>query len=381
MRVLTLNTWGAPYARQRKARFLAMSEQFKALSPDIILLQEVYLPTSKRLLLEQLSTHYPYHHDFASSLLGSGLLTLSRYPIVDAAFHRFRLGGKAERLQHGDFYVGKGIGLVRLQTPDGLLDVYNAHTHAQYDSSPDNEYAAFNETNLYEAARFVWAQSGDNPVLLCGDLNTQPHQPGYSIITQLGRLHDAYLTVHGRSDVTFSPENPYMDALHGECLDYVLLRKLTARSIEIALTDALSGEALAYSDHYALLAEIDMTPAPAPAEHNANLGRIMEKLLQRVTIAAAEAESRQFGRWERAALGVSSLLDGNLAINFFAPRHSGLRRFLRRLLLVGALSFAAYHALHGALTLQARRNAIAALEQELRVQVAAKRLFDGRTWD
>src|SRR5688500_12922252 len=108
MRILTLNIWGVPYAKHRLARLKLIADKVLELSPDILCFQEVYLPRCPKILIDQLKVQYPYSHHFSSGLVGSGLLTLSKYPIVDAAFHRFRMGGKPLRLEHGDYYAGKG---------------------------------------------------------------------------------------------------------------------------------------------------------------------------------------------------------------------------------------------------------------------------------
>ncbi|MCA9915689.1 MAG: endonuclease/exonuclease/phosphatase family protein, partial [Anaerolineae bacterium] len=258
MKVLTLNTWGSPYAEQRSERTIALGEVLKLIDPDIILLQEVYLPTHRRSITGILEEHWKYRHHFASSVLGSGLFTVSRYPIVDASFQRFRLGGKPERLRQGDYYAGKGIGLTRIQTPDGLLDVYNCHTHAQYEEDDDNEYAIFNETNLYEAARFIYTNSPENPVVVAGDLNSQPHQLGYETLTELTGLVDAYEQVNHNHAITYSRSNPYVTNMHDQSLDYILVRDISVEKAELTLTETIPGVIPAYSDHYGILAEISL---------------------------------------------------------------------------------------------------------------------------
>src|SRR5690606_11224595 len=125
MKILTLNIWGAPYAKHRSARITAISQEIKRLSPDILLFQEAYLPDNRKDLIENLHATWQHFHYFPSALVGSGLLTMSKYPITDAHFHKFRMQGKPEDILHGDYYAGKGVGLTRIDTPQGLIDVYN----------------------------------------------------------------------------------------------------------------------------------------------------------------------------------------------------------------------------------------------------------------
>src|SRR5690606_3187198 len=192
---------------------------------------------------------WQHFHYFPSALVGSGLLTMSKYPITDAHFHKFRMQGKPEDILHGDYYAGKGVGLTRIDTPQGLIDVYNCHTHAQYNPDNDNEYALYTETNLYEVARFIDSHSGASPVILCGDLNTRPNQEGYKIITQLGALVDTFHELHIQHPITSAKDNPYTQS-DNQCLDYVLVRNASVQSIDLVMTENLSGDILAYSDHY-----------------------------------------------------------------------------------------------------------------------------------
>jgi sphingomyelin phosphodiesterase 2 len=43
-------------------------------------------------------------------MFGSGLVTLSRYPIVRHQFWRYAAGGFATAISCGDYYAGKGAG-------------------------------------------------------------------------------------------------------------------------------------------------------------------------------------------------------------------------------------------------------------------------------
>lgn len=375
MQILTLNIWGAPYAKDRSERILMIANEIKQnLKPDILCFQEVYMPNDRGNLISLLKEDYPHYHFFASGMIGSGLLTMSGFPIVDARFYRFRMGGKPLDFKHGDYYGGKGIGLTKIDTPEGMIDVYNCHTHAQYSSNVNNDYAIYNETNLYEAARFILANSGDCPTVLCGDLNTRPEQLGYRIITELGNLSNAYFSLHGQFPITFSNDNPYID-FPNQCLDYVLLRNAKADSIEVVMNEHLSGTAKAYSDHYGLLAEIRLSSESAK---NENFETTLKVLHKRVREARIETENEQMSHLERMALALASILDGFMAAAFLGRFNRSLGRFIRKWTLIGVIVFALYSLLQAGLNLQSRRNTLNSLEQELKRQIEANRLFDGR---
>jgi sphingomyelin phosphodiesterase 2 len=379
MQILTFNTWGSPYSQHRAERTIALGEVLKLIDADIILLQEVYLPTHRQSITSILKERWPHRHHFASSVLGSGLYTYSRYPIVDADFHRFRLTGKPERLREGDYYAGKGIGLTRIKTPDGMLDVYNCHPHAQYDENDDNEYAIFNETNLYEAARFIHTNSPENPVVVAGDLNTQPHQLGYKILLQFAGLTDAYLQANGQHEPTFARSNPYVLNTQDQTLDYVLVRGVTVNNAELTLTETIPGVIPAYSDHYGVLADISLTnqaenevPGSMPFE-----SATFQELHKHVQLSISEMENQQFAHIEQSIFGLGSIIDTGFITGWIGEHRPRLARFLRTLLTVGGLSYSAYNLLQMGVNVRSQRNALIGIEQELRHQANAKRLFSG----
>lgn len=51
---------------------------------------------------------------------------------LQACFYGYAVAGDPSALTHGDYYAGKGIGQAILQTPAGLLTVFNTHICANY---------------------------------------------------------------------------------------------------------------------------------------------------------------------------------------------------------------------------------------------------------
>ncbi len=376
MKILTFNIWGAPYAKDRSERTAAICEEVMRLNPDILLFQEVYLPNNRQQLLDGLSERWCYTHHFSSALLGSGLLTMSKYPIVDAMFQSFRMRGKPEDIMRGDYYAGKGIGLTRINTPDGVIDVYNCHTHAQYDPDNNNEYAAYTETNLYDAARFIDSYSGASPVILGGDLNTRPDQAGYRIISQLGALVDIAYHLHSEHPITFSADNPYSES-DNQCLDYLMARNIGMTSIEVVMTARLSDDALAYSDHYGLLADIDVRGEKLNHYHAA-ISPVMRDLLVRVKQELLESEATQISSVERAIFGLASIFDGLLLSSLIGRYSKSWAKRLRWLGAIAGVIFAIIHIVQAGLNLEGRKNTLKNIEAELEKQIESKRLFDGR---
>lgn len=366
MRVMTLNIWGAPYARQRAPRMRAIAQELAALHPDLIAFQEVYLPQDRALLISLLCDTWPHYRYFESGIIGSGLLTMSRYPILETQFRRFRLGGKQEDLRHGDYYAGKGIGLARIRTPDGDIVLYNTHTHAQYAVADDNEYRVFTEANLYEVTQFIRNTAHDLPVILCGDLNTRPEQMGYQIVAHLGALTDAYRAQHDQHPITFSGHNPYV-ADGDQTLDYVFTRYLTVQDARLVMNSPLppAAGALAYSDHYGLMVTVESTPLKDPVSSDGTTQeRLLTCLQQELTVLHAELEGERINHLAFAIISASGIVDARSLTTPLA-HFPQLRRLLRRFVFALGISLALYQFFMAVMILRQRLEVVSALLAEL----------------
>lgn len=63
----------------------------------------------------------------SSGVMGAGLLVLSKYPIIGALFHAWSLNGYFHRIQHADWFGGKGVGLCKILVNGMVINLYNAH--------------------------------------------------------------------------------------------------------------------------------------------------------------------------------------------------------------------------------------------------------------
>ncbi|MEZ0227738.1 MAG: endonuclease/exonuclease/phosphatase family protein [Planctomycetota bacterium] len=181
---------------------------------------------------------------FPSGLVGSGLHISSRFPIREASFLRYACGGQPWKVRHGDFYGGKGIARVRVETLLGPLDVACTHMHAVY--KDEKEYLATRTAEALEAAEFLVEKDGV-PLVLGADLNATKGSLPFELFA-----HGAGLT-----------ELPAEDRI-----DWVIARSGAAvrariTSYERALTGpvALSdGQTRPLSDHEARLAVVTLEP-------------------------------------------------------------------------------------------------------------------------
>ncbi len=165
-----VNQWPLPWAasrdRRRLARVRAALEGF-----DVVCLQECW-STLAREIRHELPQHYV---DRGRSALGfgSGLVTLSRFPVVGGAYRRYT------RAAAPDAWAAKGMVVVRLDVPGfGALHVVNTHLQAW-------RARGVRVGQIRELERFVREHSAGVPTLLAGDLNATPGSP------ELDRLHGA----------------------------------------------------------------------------------------------------------------------------------------------------------------------------------------------
>lgn len=374
--LLTLNTWGAPYSKHRRARMHLIGERVAGMQPDIVFFQEAFLEEDRDALLAILTEcGYAHFHHYGSGVVGSGLLTISKHPIVDVAFLRYRMAGKPLMLQHGDYYAGKGVGLARINLNGITLDAYNIHPHAQYIMDDDNPYAIYTDTNLYEASRFIQAHSIENPVVLAGDFNVRPDQPGYQLITALTNLTDAYHALHGEQAVTYAPQNAYVTS-PTQCLDYIMLRDgahitLDTMSCAVVMTDTFDLDtegAEQFSDHYGVLARLRLaTGQPRSQTDPQTRRRHLQSLHGRLSDAVSDTQRHGASHKERAFISGASVFDLWLMsklINRFAP---GVGRFLRTWGIFMSLALMLYSALQAWVNMQARQRTLEALRDEIAI--------------
>ncbi len=269
LKVLTFNTWGVPlFSRDRAARMRAIGRALATMGVDVALLQEVFYPKDRRLLTDMAAAGgLAYSRYFDSGLIGSGLLTLSRYPIVKSDFLRFRLNGRPQDLIRSDYYAGKGAGRVRIETPAGMVDAYNAHFIAPYLEWGPDRFAAHRVAQALEAGQYIAEQSGDAPAVLGCDLNCYPDDDTYRTLIAAGGLAQAC----AGEDQT-AERNGYANIHPPSRYDYIFARpgrgcSLSARQARIVLggepqpnPEGVRG----YSDHYGVLTEFELAPASQP---------------------------------------------------------------------------------------------------------------------
>ncbi|CAN0466915.1 unnamed protein product, partial [Ectocarpus sp. 8 AP-2014] len=206
LRVLTQNLWGIPViSRCLEARVHAFAKTL-GVGWDVIALQEVWHARERDALRRaalaaglRYSRHF--EHGCGAPLLGpgmggTGLLILSRFPITESFFRRFSANGQPYQLQHSDYLGGKGLGLARLHTPAGAVDLYVSHLHGDYSrakgSKDPDRYKSHRVAQAFEVAHIIRLTSRSPLVLLLSDLNAGPGSMPYGLQRSVAGLLDAF---------------------------------------------------------------------------------------------------------------------------------------------------------------------------------------------
>ncbi|CEO95763.1 hypothetical protein PBRA_004476 [Plasmodiophora brassicae] len=248
LRVLTMNVWGLYFLPHVEARVEALGERLHGY--DVIALQEVWHARERDALRTAgRQAGLIYAHYFAGGIgfpfwpgsHGTGVLVLSRLPIVDVVWKRFLINGKPYKLHHSDYLAGRGVGLLRLSSPTGPIDVFVTHLHAMYVDNPDDdEYLSHRMGQAFETAQFIRATARAPLVVVMGDFNCWPNSVSMCMLRSFVSLRDAWDYCHPTSEsrdaavedwsgCTFgTPDNAfsYKEGIKPQRLDYVMFATL-----------------------------------------------------------------------------------------------------------------------------------------------------------
>jgi endonuclease/exonuclease/phosphatase family metal-dependent hydrolase len=243
LRVLTYNVWGVPVITPKRAERMAkIPEQIAALHPDLVAIEEAWTDEDASVLMRGLVqaglTHVERHSPEWPDQ--NGLILASRYPLEDFHFKRFTQGRRPHLLWHVDYMSGKGVAVVRVQTPKGPITFAGTHLQASYGSS---DYVFVQTHQALEAADELTDRA--HPVIFAGDINSE-HD---GLPARMLRL---------RGDLTLSDPKAEIDQILFRDGTFTAARVV---SVEQVLTDEfdLGGTRMRLSDHPGVLAEIELS--------------------------------------------------------------------------------------------------------------------------
>lgn len=253
----------------RKERMEAIATALANSTYDVVCLQEVWSDADFFLIQEKVKGTLPQSHYFYSGVVGSGVCIFTKHPIIDTHFHKWVINGYVHKVHHGDWFGGKGVALCKIKFHDYIVNVYSTHLHAEYNRKCD-EYYSCRIVQAYETAQFIQLTTpGADLVVLAGDLNTEPGDLPYRIMTSLPQLRDSMLEKENVEKFStnldlknsYTPSSLIKKQLPGVRIDYVLFRAgpSTVAILEEylqPLPELVPNKRFSYSDHEAITSTI-----------------------------------------------------------------------------------------------------------------------------
>ncbi|XP_022235257.1 putative neutral sphingomyelinase, partial [Limulus polyphemus] len=233
----------------------------------------------------------------SSGVIGSGVCIFSRSCIIDTGSHAFSLNGYAHKIQHGDWFGGKVVGLCKVLHRGIRINLYVTHLHAEYNKLHD-QYLAHRIAQSFEFSQFVQLTSETADLaIMAGDFNTEPEDLPYRIILNNTGSQDTFLmqptisqdskgsgATCGHPRNTYTTKQELFDAPQGIRIDYVFLKhgkgvKTECFSCETPLEKIPNGT-VSYSDHEAVVVKLLVTKSAyfeEPAMNNSARFTVLEE--------------------------------------------------------------------------------------------------------
>jgi endonuclease/exonuclease/phosphatase family metal-dependent hydrolase len=334
LRILTLNVWGLPWPVGWKVpeRVAAIGDAFPGLAPDVAAFQEAWTADAC-IALAEAGRRAGLVHAFPEPRGPGrgGLLLLSRYPLRDARFVPYALNGFPERIDHADYWGGKGFIACEIATADGAIAVAATHLHARYAARELDPYLGHRMAQVVQLSAALRSRS--LPLLAVGDFNFEERFEENAVLLGLTGLADVAVALDRREEsVRWAGSVARPPGRGAARIDYAFFRSGSETSLRpLAIERVLDrlieieGRPANFSDHAGLLFELEIEPGGAtlPAV-DPDAAALARRLLLEGRSAAAERRSAL--RWAGAGgLGVAALIA--------AP---GLRTRLSRRQVLGA---------------------------------------------
>jgi endonuclease/exonuclease/phosphatase family metal-dependent hydrolase len=275
LRFLTLNLWGDNGPWQQRMELLQNS--LPAIAPDVIGLQEVReVPGTVPNHAAAIARRQGWNQVFAPSTAwgggNEGLAIVSRFPIV---------AHEAQTLPHSTETEGRIILSARIDADRGPFWAHT--THLSFREAEGRK----REDQVVFVDKVVEAHGTDDVRVVMGDFNTVPDSDELRWLTGATTLdgrrvayQDAWARVNAVNSggdslagVTWASANPYIQQLHwlrpNRRLDYIFVspvwrdRRGTVRGAWVVFDEpavTASGERVFVSDHFGVVADVQMVP-------------------------------------------------------------------------------------------------------------------------
>jgi endonuclease/exonuclease/phosphatase family metal-dependent hydrolase len=174
LELVTFNIWGLPSwaTGASPERYARIASELEALNPDFIALQEVWTRRSREAVPHSKDWWISAPAKSQGFFRWTGLVTVSRYPVLGGKFYPFR----AQRLP--DKLVSKGALKTTIALAPGVLvNLWNVHMQS-------GKCSKVRSRQIAELAAWVrQARDGQMADLVVGDFNSEPGSAEYAQLT------------------------------------------------------------------------------------------------------------------------------------------------------------------------------------------------------
>lgn len=240
--IASYNTWGLPLwmpGHDQGNRYRELPKALTSARVDILCLQETFSKRLRQPLVDSLSRYFFSYSDYTCNkrIFGpwvrdcyGGLMTWSRYPIVDETFIQY---SKVRGMKLEEKIGSKGFLISTLLKEDMLIYVVNTHLYA---GSDENAERIRHHQILELNAELSKDKYNDFPVLLVGDFNIthpqvasmyhdlKPSQVYDCVINDL-KFNDSCPTLNNESYTIDPRKNIFQKSgKHLQRLDYIFYK-------------------------------------------------------------------------------------------------------------------------------------------------------------
>lgn len=267
--IISQNCFDVPLLNsKRHYRIKLLIENLIAVNPDVICLQELTFPDTRKIAIRRL-TSAGYKIFSSRYLLGfnqGGLLIASKYPISSVRYVTFSNKGNITSMQVVDRAIAKGYQLVKIRVDGKTLHVVNTHLYCVYRET-DTKQMNTHRKQLIQLSRAVKALQGD--VILTGDLS-EPTNSSTNIndfLHATGLVDLTRAISQNRVDLkntnVMYQNNKFNASMKGGKYDYILTTsrfQQNMRLVELIGVETVSvgSKKQHLSDHYGIKVEIEI---------------------------------------------------------------------------------------------------------------------------
>jgi exonuclease III len=232
IKVLTFNVNGIPrmpfYSEDKTENMVKIARWLTHInpSPDIICFQEVWTTNYFKTLNEILKEKYIY-----TCFSNGGLAIFSKLEIMSTEFIAYQASGQFFNW-NCEWLSGKGVLYGRIKLGDQIVNLYNTHLHANYNS--DNAVQSYTLNQSKELMRHIknrHCQKHDK-IIICGDLNAEKDSDVYKIMTK--NFNDS------AKNILSNNRNNKYNTFGEKQLDYVLYKNLEIQNAFVIDSYSLS---------------------------------------------------------------------------------------------------------------------------------------------